>query len=425
MFNFLTQNKKGQLVEILDIITKDMTKIQLAGLAEERAINLIANAVAKSEIVLSDGQERRNDAVYYKLNIQPNDNQTGTDFWYNAVYRLLKRGECLIVRIGDKFYLAESFTANNYVLFPKRYTEVVLTDGIDTISLQRSFSAEEVMHLRYRNTRIRSFLENVLDLYNESVNAITLAEQVGNVPKYKFKADANIAFREKTATGEDQRLTITDVIDRLKKQLKSSDLEVIRETNGIEVSYLGTSSGVTASEVGKMAEELNHECAMTYGIPWSVYTGQITENSDASNEFITYAVQPIMEVISDSMNAKLVGAEDYIKGERMFVWAANFKHVDALSNANSIDKLRSGGWTLDEIRAMVGYEPLNTEFSTTRALTKNYAAEGDEESGDDSADDHQAEERVINKPKLSKHKERRLRRERSEQVLLFGSGSKQ
>jgi hypothetical protein len=62
---------------------------------------------------------------------------------------------------------------------------------------------------------------------------------------------------------------------------------------------------------------------------------------------------------------------------------------------------------------MVGYPALNTEFSTTRALTKNYATEGMEESTEPtgSADDPADESvRNMSNRKPSKHKERRKRR---------------
>lgn len=47
-----------------------------------------------------------------------------------------------------------------------------------------------------------------------------------------------------------------------------------------------------------------------------------------------------------------------------------------VDSAVNLDKLRGIGFHLDEIRGMVGYPLLNTEFSTERALTKNYGGEG-------------------------------------------------
>ena len=72
----------------------------------------------------------------------------------------------------------------------------------------------------------------------------------------------------------------------------------------------------------------------------------------------------------------------YIKGftwwqiAQLMVWLARFKHVDVVDSAVNLDKLRGIGFHLDEIREMVGYPLLNTEFSTERALTKNYGGEG-------------------------------------------------
>jgi hypothetical protein len=125
-------------------------------------------------------------------------------------------------------------------------------------------------------------------------------------------------------------------------------------------------------------------------------------------------VSPVAEVINDTLSAKLVGEKDYISGERAFVWLAHFKHVDVMDAAPQLDKLRAIGFTLDEIFEMVGYPALNTEFSTTRALTKNYTTEGLEEGTSDGSADDPADESMVNSnQKLSKHKERRKRRERA------------
>ena len=103
----------------------------------------------------------------------------------------------------------------------------------------------------------------------------------------------------------------------------------------------------------------------------------ITEKSDATNEFITYAVGPVAEVINDTLTAYIVGENDYCtKNEKVMVWLARFKHVDVVDSATNLDKLRGIGFNYDELREMVGYPVLNTEFSQARALTKNYGEEG-------------------------------------------------
>ena len=84
------------------------------------------------------------------------------------------------------------------------------------------------------------------------------------------------------------------------------------------------------------------------------------------------------QVINDTLTAYIVGEDDYSrKNEKVMVWLARFKHVDVVDSAVNLDKLRGIGFSYDEIRAMVGYPLLNTEFSNARALTKNYGEEGD------------------------------------------------
>ena len=413
MFEWLFRDKTGEITDILDVISVNMSRIQLAALAEEKAVNMIANAIAKSEIVLSTGHERRKDSTYYRLNIRPNNNQTGTDFWYSVTRKLLKEGDAVIVRMADgMYYLAESYSASTHVLFQKFYTNVTITDGIDVVSLDRAFYADDVIHLRHSNSRLRMFRDNVLGAYNDAVNALNQMVTVASTPRFKFKVAANMSFRTKDTSGKDVVLTIDQVIAKLKNQIEDKNINIIRETEGTSLEYMDVKSSIPSNELKNMAAEINDQCAMAYDIPIDVFTGKITEKSDATNEFITYAVQPVAEIISDSLNSKLVGESDYVKGERAFVWLARFKHTDVIDSANNLDKLRGIGFNFDEIRDMVGYEALNTEWSQARALTKNYSTEGmgEGEGSTGPAEDPEADESGNSNQKLSKHKERRKKR---------------
>ena len=54
MFDFLFEKKKGEYVSYLDIASTSLSKIHLSDLAQEKAMSMIAKAIAKSEIVLLD-----------------------------------------------------------------------------------------------------------------------------------------------------------------------------------------------------------------------------------------------------------------------------------------------------------------------------------------------------------------------------------
>ena len=103
--------------------------------------------------------------------------------------------------------------------------------------------------------------------------------------------------------------------------------------------------------------------------------GTITEKSDAANEFITYAVSPIISVIEDSMNAKFVGEESFLSGERIWIDISRYKHVDVIESADKLDKLRAIGFNFDEILRIIGWDELDNKFSQERYVTKNYMNE--------------------------------------------------
>lgn len=413
MFEWLFRSRTEDISNVLEIIAKDLTKVQLAVMAQEKAAGMIAKAIAKSEIVLTKGEKRRKDQEYYRLNIRPNDNETGTDFWFNVARELVATGDCVVVRMPNgKYYRANSYQMDDYVLFGKTYSNIVLTDGYNEVALRYGVNSDDIMHFRYGTAKMRKFTDNVLNNLNDALSAVQSLETIANTPLLKFKVDANLQFRRRTVDGKEIRLTLDNVLDEFKEKIDGKKLAIITEQTGTSLEFMDVKKQVTAAEVGALADIINKECAAAYDIPLGVFNGQITEQSDATNEFITYAVSPVAEVINDTLDAKLVGEKDYIEGERAFVWLAHFKHVDVIDASPNLDKLRAIGFTLDEIFEMVGYPALNTDFSTSRALTKNYATEGQEESAEPTggADDPSEESVRNSNRKQSKHKERRERR---------------
>ena len=416
MFEWLFTDKTGKTVDILKVIATDLTKMHLAAMAQEKAACMIAKAIAKSEIVLTDGENRRKDSEYYRLNIRPNDNQTGTDFWFQVARELVMTGDCVIVRMQNgKYYRVSSYTVDQYVMFPKTYSNIVLTDGFNEFNMRFPVSSDDILHLRYSSEKLRLWTETMLSSLDDAMNAIQALETLSHTPLLKYKIDASLQFRRRTADSKDVKLTLDDVLEEFKQKIDGKKLAIIPEQAGTSLEFMDIKTSVSPSDAASMADIINKECAAAYDIPLGVFNGQITEQSDATNEFITYAVSPVAEIINDTLNAKLVGESDYLRGERAFVWLAHFKHVDVMDAAPQLDKLRAIGFTLDEIFEMVGYPALNTEFSTTRALTKNYTTEGMEEGVEstDSADDPADESMVNSNQKLSKHRERRKRRERA------------
>lgn len=377
MFDFLFQDRNKEIQSLAEIIAVDMEKLNLSKLAIEKAIMMIAKAIAKSDILIqTESKEKRKKE--YRLNVQPNDNECGTVFWTEVVKQLLTEQEALIIPLSGKYYRATSWSHTNEVMMKRVYKDVMLSCGDENLTIFSTFQSDEVIHLRYDNARIRLYLQNVVGQFDKTMDSINAMMQLSSQPRFKLKLGTNaLSFREKQADGTDKVMTRDQYVLKIKKLLTSDDLEVLIEQENASVEQMQINTTVKAEELAKMALQINNEVANAFDIPEAVFNGNITEKSDATNEFITYAVSPIAEVINDTLTAYVVGENDYCrKNEKVMVWLARFKHVDVVDSAVNLDKLRGIGFHLDEIRGMVGYPLLNTEFSTERALTKNYGGEG-------------------------------------------------
>ena len=169
-------------------------------------------------------------------------------------------------------------------------------------------------------------------------------------------------------------------MDRMLEALKDDKIGMLWIGEGIDLEPLKIETDTDPDFLKKLNDEENRRAALAFDIPLAAFNGEITEKSDASNEFITYAVSPVVETINDGLNAKIVGLRDYVSkgkknGERAMIWTGNFKHADLVEAASGLEKLRGIGFSFDECREAVGYIPLNTPFSTERALTKNIGTE--------------------------------------------------
>ena len=373
MFDFLFQNKKGELYSYTDTISVDIQKLALSELAIEKAVGLIAKAIAKSEFIVERNHVRTKDDVYWLLNIQPNPNETATDFWISAIRKLLLETECVICLVNGNMYIVDYYTINDVVMLPQTYSNIVITSNEKTLTLRYPFQGNNIIHLKARNEKIKRYLKKVLNLYNNIASAVSAAKKIESTPKFSLDIEgAAPLIRTKNPDGTDKTLTIDQYRDSVKKLLESDDIEIITNRSGLSLSQIKIDINANSEDIVKMAKEIFTECALAFDIPKAVFLGEITEKADSTNEFITYAVDWIVEMLNDSLNAKFVGKEDYLKGEKIWVDMSKYKHVDIIESAANLDKLRSIGFNFDEVRTMVGWEELGTDFSQERVITKNY-----------------------------------------------------
>lgn len=380
MFDFLFSKAKEESQSLAELLTINATKANISDAAIEKAENMIAKAIAKSEFVVQRKGERAKDDVYWILNVKPNPNETATEFWTKVVKQLLRKGECVIVNLKGNLYRASNFYTDNSVTKVKKYTNVSIEVADDSLAIASTFKADDVLHLRNTNKKILSYLRKNLEMYNTIATGLMNSKKIGSVPKFTLDVEGSMPIiRTKDKDGKDKQITADMYKEQIKKLLESEDIEILTNQNGIKTSQMQINTNVSTEDISRMTKEIYKECAYAYDIPEAVFVGTITEKADSTNEFITYAVSWLVEMLNDSMTAALVGKEAYLNGEKIWINMGKFKHVDVIESAGNLDKLRAIGFTLDEIMELVGREPLNTPFSTERVITKNYTNELGEE----------------------------------------------
>ena len=262
MFKWLHQNKDGELQEISEILTINVAKALISDMAIEKAVNMVAKAIAKSEFVVSRDYKRVKDDIYWMLNIQPNPNETATEFWLESIRKLLLKQECLIVHVNGSMYRADSFQTDRAVIKGKRYEQVVIEAKGDTWNLQKSFKAEDVMHLVNPNKKIMVYLKKNLGYYDAIASGLLASKKISSIPKFSLEIEGQVpVVRRKKEDGTVEELTVDKYKQEIKKLLESEDIEIITNQSGLKTVQLPISTGVTSEDISKMSKEIYTECA--------------------------------------------------------------------------------------------------------------------------------------------------------------------
>lgn len=123
-------------------------------------------------------------------------------------------------------------------------------------------------------------------------------------------------------------MTGNEYSEKVKKELTSDDLRVIIQSNGIDISAIDSKCTLTSQDIKALKDEVFTNTAIALGIPKSVFYGEVTEKSDANNEFITYAASPIIEELNDGMNHCWVRSGCICYEVIAFGQYISIKHID-------------------------------------------------------------------------------------------------
>lgn len=346
------------------------TEVYFKNLAIQACVNLIANTVARSEFKTYErGVETRKDN-YYLFNVEPNPNKSASKFWRDVVHHLVYDNECLVLMQGDHLYVADSYNVVSGTFVENLYTDIRIGD----LNLTTKHRESEVLHLELHNERIKDVVDGLYTSYGKLIAAAQKHYKRNAARKGALTIPTNYPQTEKAQT------ELRELLEkRFKTFFEAESDAVIPLTNGITYSEIEhgaatTKGSMEGRDIKAFIDDVFDFTAIAFQIPPQLLKGNVADTEKAVNNFLTFCINPLAELLTDEINRKMYGKKAYLERTYMKLDTSHIRAVDIKDVANALDVLlRIGAYTIDDCLQHLGMEPLNTEWSTQRWMTKNYA----------------------------------------------------
>lgn len=371
----LRRNSELEYLFDLDLTDGLDSRSYLKKLALETCLNFIGRTISQCEFRITKDKRKIPSDWDYLLNVRPNTDQSAAEFWHQFTYKLIHDNEVLVVLSDNNdLLIADSFSRDEFAVYEDIFRDVTVKD----YTFKRSFRMNEVIYLTYNNEKLTRFMDPAFDDYSGLFSRMVEAQKLSNQIRGIVEVDSTQSLDEK------QQNKLQNFINNLFSSFRNSIIALVPKVKGFgynEVSN-GSNNGRSVEELAKLKRQITDDVADILGIPSSLLHGDMSEYETAIKAYIKFCIAPLIKKIRDELHAKLLTKSEYISGKRIEVRGVTEKNP--LEVANAVDKLRaSGTYSGNEIRIMLGDEPVNNPELDEYVITKNYqpistASEGGE-----------------------------------------------
>ncbi|MCD8190162.1 MAG: phage portal protein [Clostridiales bacterium] len=339
-------------------------QLYIKELALYTAIGLVADLLSGCEIQVFRQGQPVHDGNWFRLNIRPNENQSGAEFKAQIVQKLYYDGQALIVPLAGKLYVASSFQREEYPILGDKFLNIYL----ENLQLQKQFRAGDVYFLTQGDRSVRRLVDGVFMGYADLLAASSDAVKAGAGEKYALQVG-----RLPSGTPEEQQKYMSKLQENLQAFVKAESAAYPLTKEQTLTRFSGGTSASTSS-VTDLRKDVYAVVASALHLPESLLSGNITSVEQVTNQALTFAIDPLAQKLSSEITAKTwTGEEILYQGCWANVDTSSIGHVDLVSMAEKLDKLISSGiCCIDEVRRRCNLPELNTDWSERHYLTKNY-----------------------------------------------------
>lgn len=337
-------------------------------LAIQACVNLIANAVSRSEFrTYEKGQEVKKDN-YYLFNVEPNQNRSASKFWRDVIHKLVYDNDCLVIQQAGMFYIADSYDLVPFAFKENIYKNIVIAD----YQLKNVYTESQVFHFELHNEKIKTVIDGLYQSYSKLIAASQAHYKKNNTRRGWLEIPTNYPQTEKAQKDLNDLLS-----ERFKRFFEAEGGAVLPLSNGMKYEELSSNIGVKGGPEGRdiraFIDDVFDFVAIAFQVPPQLLKGTVADTSKAVTDFLTFCINPLAELLTDEINRKMYGKKAYLERTYMKLDTSHIRVADIKDVANAFDvMLRIGAYSIDDCLETMGMEPLNTDWSKARWMTKNY-----------------------------------------------------
>ena len=334
-------------------------------LAFQSCVNLTANAVSKCEIKTFLAGEEVKGPEYYLWNYSPNQNQNSSAFWHKLIHTLYRDRTALVIENNGSVYVADSFNRKQYALYDDVFSQVTVGD----FTFGRSFAASDVLFFELTDRDMKVITDGLYQSYGQLIQYGMTGYEKSRGEKGVLEIDA-IAAGDKKATD-----TYNSIVNGGFKTFAEAENAVMPMYKGMKYTSLAgkTYNSDTTRDIRAMIDDVTDFTARGFGIPACLLNGSVQDVSSATDQLLTFGVDPLVDNLAEEINRKRYG-KAVLKGNYLQIDTSSVKHIDLLNQASNIDKLVSSGVEcVNDIRALLGQPLINEPWAWQHFMTKNYS----------------------------------------------------
>lgn len=340
-------------------------EVHIRELAFWSCVNLIANAVSKCEFKTFVNKQEKKRAEYYLWNIEPNKNQNSSAFIHKWISKLYQNNEALIIEQNGQLLIADSFVRKPYALYEDSFSQVTIGD----FTFNNTFKQSQVLYFQLSQKDMRQVTARLYQAYEKliSYSMKSFTKSRGN--KGILQVD--------TVKSKGKEDHLRKLQNEYFRDFFTADNAVLPLFNGYEYTDLGskTYSNEGTRDIRAMVDDISDFTARGFGIPPVLLNGTVQGITDALDQFLTFCIDPLCDMLQEEINRKRNGFKGFSKGCYLKIDTKSIKHIDLLSVSAAVDKLiSSGAFCVNDIRETVGEEPIAEDWANQHFMTKNYTA---------------------------------------------------